>query len=137
MLKFILICVWLDKATRILLDSCLKLSTTLLEVYSPDGNKRGTSQTERQFKTDMEDFFTAAKCTGYDDDILVRFIHPIIANKYFNEYLFIQDEFNNRRTSPLIQATERHHGLSAPDFSFQSSHKLNKVVVEQEKISNW
>ena len=60
------------KATKILLDSCLKLSSTLLEVYSPEGAKRSSSQTDREFKTDLEDFFSAAKCTGYDDDILVR-----------------------------------------------------------------
>jgi len=32
---------------------------------------RSTSQTDRQFKTDLQDFFNTAKCTGFDDDILV------------------------------------------------------------------
>ena len=67
------------KATKILLDSCLKLSTTLLETFSPEGDKRSTSKSDRQFKTDLEDFFNTAKCTGYDDDILVIVLQ--ISNK--------------------------------------------------------
>jgi len=57
------------KATRLFVDSCLKLGGTMLEVWNPDGEKRSSSQSERDFKEDVENFFNTASCTKFDDDI--------------------------------------------------------------------
>ena len=61
---------YLAKAVKVLLDSCVKLGSTLLEQWTPEGEKRG-SKNDREFKKDMEDFFETAKCTRFDDDIQV------------------------------------------------------------------
>ena len=61
---------YLAKAVKVLLDSCVKLGGTLLEQWTPEGEKRG-SKNDREFKKDMEDFFETAKCTRFDDDIQV------------------------------------------------------------------
>ena len=57
------------KAQRVFVDSCLKLGGTLLEVWNPNGDKRPSSQSERDFKDDLEDFFNTASCTRFDRDI--------------------------------------------------------------------
>lgn len=57
------------KAERLFVDSCLKLGGTLLEVWDPNGDKRPSSQSERDFKDDLEDFFNTASCTRFDKDI--------------------------------------------------------------------
>ena len=57
------------KSQKVFLDSCLKLGGTLLEVWNPNGDKRPSSQSERDFKDDLEDFFNTASCTRFDKDI--------------------------------------------------------------------
>ena len=47
-----------NKAKEILIDSCLKMSSSLLDLYNPDGDKRSDSKSERDFMDDLEDFFT-------------------------------------------------------------------------------
>ena len=53
-----------------LLESCVKLGGTLLEQWTPEGDERD-SKSEKDFKENVEDFFETAKCTRFDDDILV------------------------------------------------------------------
>ena len=60
---------FIGKAERLFVDSCLKLGGTLLEVWDPSGDKRPSSQSERDFKDDVEDFFNTASCTRFDKDI--------------------------------------------------------------------
>ena len=60
---------FIGKAERLFVDSCLKLGGTLLEVWDPNGDKRPSSQSERDFKDDLEDFFNTASCTRFDKDI--------------------------------------------------------------------
>ena len=55
-----------------LLESCVKLGGTLLEQWTPEGDERD-SKSEKDFKENVEDFFETAKCTRFDDDILVSF----------------------------------------------------------------
>ena len=57
-----------EKAKDIWIDSCIKMSKTLLEYWEPDG-KRRTSSNERDLEDNLEEFFEAAKCTKYDKDI--------------------------------------------------------------------
>ena len=61
------------KAQRVMLESCLQLSSTLLEYWEPDGSRRrgSSSSDDDKVKEDIEDFFTTAKCTKFDDDIQV------------------------------------------------------------------
>jgi hypothetical protein len=47
-----------------MIKSCLKLSATLLELYTPEGDKRKSSTREDDFADDLADYFEAAKCTG-------------------------------------------------------------------------
>ena len=53
-----------EKAKKIMIDSCLKMSSTLLDLYTPEGDRRKDSKSERDFMNDLEDFFTAAKCVN-------------------------------------------------------------------------
>ena len=53
-----------------MLESCVKLGGTLLEQWTPEGDERD-SKSEKDFKENVEDFFETAKCTRFDDDILV------------------------------------------------------------------
>ena len=61
---------FLAKAVKVMLESCVKLGGTLLEQWTPEGKKRG-SKSEKEFKNDVEDFFETAKCTRFDKDIQV------------------------------------------------------------------
>ena len=64
----------LDKARKIFLDSCLKMSSTLLDAYTPEGDRRGSDRDrDRDIKNDLEDFFESAKCSGYDRDVVEYF----------------------------------------------------------------
>ena len=62
----------LDKARKIFLDSCLKMSSTLLDAYTPEGDRRDSGR-DRDIKNDLEDFFESAKCSGYDRDVVEYF----------------------------------------------------------------
>ena len=62
----------LDKARQIFLDSCLKMSSTLLDAYTPEGDRRDSGR-DRDIKNDLEDFFESAKCSGYDRDVVEYF----------------------------------------------------------------
>ena len=57
-----------EKAKDIWIDSCIRMSRTLLDYWEPDGSRR-TSTSERDLTDNLEDFFEAAKCTRYDRDI--------------------------------------------------------------------
>ena len=63
-----------------MLESCVKLGGTLLEQWTPEGEKRG-SKSDREFKRDMEDFFETAKCTRFDDDIQVEIFNRYLEGK--------------------------------------------------------
>jgi len=64
----------LDKARQIFLDSCLKMSSTLLDAYTPEGDRRDSGRDrDRDIKNDLEDFFESAKCSGYDRDVVEYF----------------------------------------------------------------
>merc|ERR1712223_2170405 len=64
----------LDKARKIFLDSCLKMSSTLLDAYTPEGDRRDSGRDrDRDIKNDLEDFFESAKCSGYDRDVVEYF----------------------------------------------------------------
>ena len=54
-----------------MLESCVKLGGTLLQQWTPDGDKRDSSRGEKEFKKDLEDYFETAKCTRFDKDIQV------------------------------------------------------------------
>ena len=62
----------LDKARKIFLDSCLKMSSTLLDAYTPEGDRRDSGR-DHDIKNDLEDFFESAKCSGYDRDVVEYF----------------------------------------------------------------
>ena len=65
----------IDKAIKIALESCLKMAASMLELWTPDGQRRSESPSdsdEREFKRNLEDFFETAKCTRFDDDIQVQ-----------------------------------------------------------------
>ena len=54
---------------KLLIESCLEMSSILLQQWYPDGSRRESSKSEREFKNDVEEFFEDVKCTGYDDDV--------------------------------------------------------------------
>ena len=65
---------YLGKAVKLMLESCIELGGTLLNQWTPEGEKRD-SKNEREFKKDMKDFYETARCTKFDDDIqVIRFI---------------------------------------------------------------
>ena len=50
------------------------MSSTLLDAYTPDGDRRGSDRDrDRDIKNDLEDFFESAKCSGYDRDVVEYF----------------------------------------------------------------
>ncbi len=56
-----------------MLDSCLKMGSSLLEYWDPQGRPRSSSSlSERDFQRELQNFFSAATCTNYDADIRVR-----------------------------------------------------------------
>ena len=45
------------------------MSSTLLDAYTPEGDRRENGRDrdrDRDIKNDLEDFFESAKCSGYD-----------------------------------------------------------------------
>lgn len=108
-----------EKAKKILLDSCLQLSSTLLDVYTPEGDKRPSSQTEREFKNDLEDFFEAAKCTGYDKDVV----------DYY-------EDNRSSRTSNLQRDRNRNRNRGTEEFQNISPAPSNGAVAFQNSRPN-
>ena len=82
----------LDKARQIFLDSCLKMSSTLLDAYTPEGDRRD-SRHDRDIKNDLEDFFESAKCSGYDRDVV----------EYFEDYDRKWGRYHNRDPKTTFQ----------------------------------
>ena len=48
------------------------MSSTLLDAYTPEGDRRDSGR-DRDIKNDLEDFFESAKCSGYDRDVVEYF----------------------------------------------------------------
>ena len=99
-----------QKATNVFLKSCIQMSKSLLEMWTPEGNKRDRDESEKNFKEDLEDFFQTARCTKFDDDI---------QDYYEGRGKFADD--GNKRRAPLIQDRDR-----ATSLAFQSSNPLNQ-----------
>ena len=45
------------------------MSSSLLDQWYPDGTRKSSSTSDREFQRDVEEFFEDVKCTGYDDDV--------------------------------------------------------------------
>ena len=82
----------LDKARQIFLDSCLKMSSTLLDAYTPEGDRRDSGR-DRDIKNDLEDFFESAKCSGYDRDVV----------EYFEDHDRKWGQYHNRDPKTTFQ----------------------------------
>jgi len=99
------------KAKKIFVDSCLKLGGTMLEVWNPDGDKRSSSQSERDFKEDLENFFNTASCTKFDRDI--------------------QDYYDGKSRDDY-----RRENFDRDPDSFRRRTSFKRVPLNQPQISN-
>ncbi len=55
-----------------MIDSCAKMSESLLDYFEESGKKSSSSsRTDRKFRQDISDFFTDAKCLNFDREIEV------------------------------------------------------------------
>jgi len=52
-----------------LLTSCLALGSSLLDTYSPEGSRRPSRETEREFEAKVTDFYREVSCAGFGRQI--------------------------------------------------------------------
>jgi len=119
------------KAAKILLDSCLKLGGSLLEVWTPEGEKRRSSQRDDDFKDDLKDFFRTAACTKFEDEIEDYYDDRRDEN-FRRRTDSKSDRRSDRRRAPLRKADpffSRSNLDSAPSLtSLSAASGKNKVA---------
>lgn len=122
-----------EKAKDIWIDSCIKMSKTLLEYWEPDGSRR-TSSNERELEDNLEEFFEAAKCTKYDKDIQDYVKDPDRRSKPFkNEPLS-----NKRKTTDkdYTQFVSQRNSPSLPNNNDGAVRFANNPLNRVEKVKN-
>lgn len=113
------------KAQRTMLDSCLRLSSTLLELWTPAGERRATTTYDpSRVQTELRDFFETVRCTRFDQDIQVcniwyNYIHSCRTwvPKIFMFKLSMIDDFriiSTTTTMEIVSLLRQARSLSEP-----------------------
>ena len=95
------------------------MSSTLLDAYTPEGDRRDSGRDQDQdIKNDLEDFFESAKCSGYDRDVV----------EYFEDHDRKWGQYRNHDPKTTFQNN------NDGQINFANGFKRNKVSMVARSI---